>query len=332
MAKTGGQKTMRAAVYRQYGGPEVVAIEQIDRPEPSDGEVLVRVHASTVGSADMRARSLNLPGFGPIGRLAFGIFGPRKKVLGTELAGVVEKVGASVTRFKAGDRVFGDTGAGFGAHAEYKTITEDGPIAHIPGNLSFDKAAAICFGGTVALQFLRDKAGIAVGDTVLVNGASGAVGLAMVQLASYFGARVTGVTSAANVELVRSLGAGTVIDYGAADFARNAEVYDIIVDTVGNAPWSRSRGSLADKGRLLIVSGTLAEMVAAVFVSKKNGKRALPGMALGTGEDLRFLAKLIERGKFTPVIEQIYPFEEIAKAHAHVDTGRKRGSVVINLV
>jgi len=204
---------MRAAVYERYGPPSVVHVAEVQKPTPKDDEVLIRVQATTVTTADWRARSLDLPpGFGPLGRLIFGISGPRQKILGTELSGEIEAVGKAVTRFKPGDTVFAYPGLRMGAHAEYRALSESAAIAPKPANLSHQEAAALCFGGTTALYFFR-QAKLAAGETILVNGATGQVGAAIIQLARHFGARVTGVTSTANLELASSLGAEEVIDY-----------------------------------------------------------------------------------------------------------------------
>jgi len=323
---------MKAAVYHKYGPPDVVELKEIPKPTIKDDEVLIKIVATTVSSADWRARSLSVPaGFGLIVRLVFGISGPRKKVLGTELAGEIVATGKDVTKFKKGDQVFAFPGGNLGCHAEYRTMHEDAPIALKPANLAYEEAAAISFGGTTALDFLRDKGKIQSGEKVLINGASGAVGTAAVQLAKYFGAEVTGVCSSANLELVKSIGADKVIDYTSEDFTKNGETYDIIMDTVGTAPWSRSKDSLTETGRVLLVLAGLSDMLQAPFVSKANGKKAIAGVAREAAEDLRFLAELAEAGKFKPVIDRRYPLEQIAEAHAYVDTGRKRGSVVITV-
>ena len=210
---------MKAVVYTKYGPPNVVALAEVPKPAPKVHEVLIRIHATTVTTGDWRARSLEMPpGFGLLARLVFGVFGPRKSILGTELAGEIEAVGKAVTRFKPGDQVFAFTGASYGCHAEYRTISEAGMIALKPANLSFEEAAALSFGGTTALSFLQGKGGIKRGDKVLIVGASGGVGTAAVQIAKHFGAKVTGVCSTANLELVRSIGADKVIDYTKEDF------------------------------------------------------------------------------------------------------------------
>ena len=323
---------MKAIVYSKYGPPDVVALAGVPKPVPSDHEVLVRIHATTVTTGDWRARSLQLPaGFGLFGRLFFGVFGPRKPILGTELAGEVEAVGSAVTRFKAGDQVFAFTGASYGCHAEYRTMAEDGLIARKPANLSFEEAATLSFGGMNALTFLRDKAGIKHGDSALIVGASGGVGSAAVQLAKHFGAQVTGVCSTANLELVRSIGADKVIDYTREDFAKARETYDIILDTTGTTTFARCENVLKEGGRLVTVQGSLAQALGMERPSKASGKRVIAGVATMKAEDMQLLARLAERGELKPVIDRCYPLESAAKAHAYVDTGRKRGSVVLSV-
>jgi NADPH:quinone reductase-like Zn-dependent oxidoreductase len=323
---------MKAIVYQKYGPPDVVTLAEVPKPVPKDHEVLIRIHATTVTTADWRARSLDMPaGFRLLGRLFFGVFGPRKPILGTELAGEVEAVGNAVTRFKPGDRVFAFTGANYGCHAEYRTMAEDGLIAHKPANLSFDEAATLSFGGTNALAFLRDKAGIKSGDSVLIVGASGGVGTAAVQIAKHFGAVVTGVSSTANLELVRSIGANRVIDYTKEDFATGGETYDIILDTTGTVPFSRCENALKKGGRLIAVQGSLAQALGMERPSKESGKRVIAGVATVNAGDMQFLARLAENGELKPVIDRSYPLENAAQAHRYVDTGRKRGSVALRV-
>ncbi len=217
-----------------------------------------------------------------------------------------------------------------GCHAEYKCMPEDGALALKPANLTYDEAAAISFGGTTAVDFFR-RGRLQSGERVLVNGASGGVGTAAVQLAKHFGADVTGVCSSANVEMVRSLGANHVIDYTKEDFTETGETYDVIVDTVGTAPFSRSKGSLKEKGRLLLVLGGLLDVLQIPWVSMTSSKKVIAGPAPERAEDLRFLAELAEAGEFKPVIDRRYPFEQIAEAHSYVDTGRKKGNVIVTL-
>lgn len=322
---------MKAVVYEKYGPPEVLQIREVEKPAPKDNEVLIKTHATTVTSGDWRVRSLNVPvGFGLITRLVFGITRPRQPILGTELAGVVESVGNHVSKFKVGDQVFAFSDAAMGCYAEYKCMPQDGAMALKPANLTFDEAAAISFGGTTALNFLR-RGKLQRGESVIVIGASGGVGTAVVQLARHFGADVTGVCSTANVELVRSLGARHVIDYTKEDFTQNGKTYDIIVDTAGTAPFSRSKASLKAGGRLLLVLAGLPDMLLIPWGAMTSNKKIIAGPASGRAEDLRFLASLAETGEFKPVIDRRYPFEQIAEAHRYVDSGRKRGNVVITL-
>jgi NADPH:quinone reductase-like Zn-dependent oxidoreductase len=252
-------------------------------------------------------------GFGLISRLVFGISRPRQPILGGELSGEIESVGKAVNNFRVGDQVFAKS-SWLGCYVEYKCMAEDGALALKPANLSHEEAAAISFGGTTALIFFR-RAKIQNGDKVLINGASGGVGTAAVQLARHFGAEVTGVCSTGNLELVKSIGADKVIDYTKEDFAQNSETYDIIVDTVGTAPFSRSRGSLKEGGCLLLVLGTLPDMLQMPWVSMTSSKKVIAGPVSGGAEDLRFLASLADSGQFKSVIDRRYSFERIAEAH-----------------
>jgi NADPH:quinone reductase-like Zn-dependent oxidoreductase len=322
---------MKAIVYERYGPPDVLELREVPTPTPKDREVRIKTHATTVTSGDRRVRSLDVPaGFGPVARVIFGIFKPRNHILGSELAGEVESIGTDVSKFKVGDQVFAFGGVGAGCYAEYRCMPEDGAVALKPANLTYDEAAALSFGGTTALGFFR-RGKLQSGEKVLVNGASGGVGTAAVQLARHFGADVTGVCGTANVELVKSLGANHVIDYTTEDFTERGETYDIIVDTVGTASFSRSKGALKEKGRLLLVFAGLADMLQAPWISMTSGKKVIAGPAAWRAEDLRFLAALAEGGEFKPVIDRRYPFERIVEAHRYVDTGHKRGNVIITL-
>lgn len=319
---------MKAIVYERYGPPDVLEIRDIPKPTPRDHEVLIKVHATTVTALDRRARSLSAPkGFGPMLRLAVGISRPRRPLLGAELSGEVESIGRAVSRFKVGDQVFAGV---MGCYVEYKCVREDGPLALKPPNLSYEEAAAIPFGGLTAMATFR-RARTHGGESVLINGAAGTVGTATVQLARHHGLKVTAVCSGGNVELVGSLGADEVIDYTREDFTRRGESYDIIVDNVGNAPFSRVEGALKKGGRLLVVVPTLPDMLLSPWAALASGKRALPVLARPSAEDLRFLAGLAESGRFKPVIDRRYPFEQIVEAHRYADTGHKRGNVVVTL-
>ena len=322
---------MKAYVCRRYGGPEVIELVDVQKPVPKDNEVLIKIHATTVTSGDWRVRTLKVPkGFGPIARLALGITRPRQPILGTELAGVVEAVGKDVTKFRPGDEVFGFPGGQMSCHAQYRVLAEDGPVALKPSNLSFEEAASLCFGGSTALHFLR-KADIKAGDKVLVIGASGGVGTAMVQLAKHFGAEVTGVTSRANFDLVTSLGADRMVDYAKEDFTVRRETYDIIADAVGATSFARCKGALREKGRLLAIAGGMPEMLASLWVPLTGSKKVIAGPAEERPDDVRRLADLVETGVLRPVIDRRYKFAQMAEAHAYVESGRKRGSVVVSV-
>lgn len=322
---------MRAIVYERFGSPEVLELREVPTPVPASNEVLIRVHATTVSTADWRARSLAMPpGFGAMARLVFGITRPRQPILGTELAGVIERIGSDVTKFSIGDAVFAYTGARMGAHAEYVCMREDGHLALKPPNLTFEQAAALCFGGTVVLGFFR-RGRLKRGDRLLINGASGTIGTAAVQIGVRMGAVVTAVCSGANATLVKSLGASEVIDYTRDDFAASDRQYDAIMDTVGTAGYARSRASLTPGGRLLLVYSSLSDLVKAPIRSLTTSTRVVAGPAPVPVSDVHQVAKLAGAGHFTPVIDRTYPFEQIVDAHRYVDRGHKRGSVAITV-
>jgi NADPH:quinone reductase-like Zn-dependent oxidoreductase len=268
---------VKAIVYETYGPPDVLQLKEIPAPTPKDNELLIEVRATTVTSGDVRMRSLNVPyGFKLLSRLALGIRSPRKQILGQEFSGVVVAVGKNVKSFAVGTPVFGMSDAFGGCYAEYRTIPESESIAVKPANVTFEEAAALCFSGTTALDFFR-KGKLKSGERVLINGASGAVGTAAVQLAKHLGAHVTGVCSTANLELIRSLGADAVIDYTKEDFTRNGELYDIIMDTAGTAPFSRCKDSLKSGGRLLLVLCGLPETLESVWINATTDKKLWPG-------------------------------------------------------
>ncbi|HEV2515563.1 MAG TPA: NAD(P)-dependent alcohol dehydrogenase [Devosia sp.] len=322
---------MRAAVYRSFGGPEVVRVEELPKPVPRAGEVLIRVHASTVSVGDYRMRTRDLPkGLEFFGPLTIGIFAPRKKILGMDFAGVIEAVGEGVTRFKPGDAVVGLTGMKFGGHAEYVTLKQTEAMVLKPEGWSFEDTVALVFGGHTVAECIR-QCTIKPGDEVLVNGASGAVGSSAIQVAKHFGAVVTAVTSAGNAELVRSLGADQVIDYKAEDFTRSGKQYDVIFECVGNAPFERVEQVLKPGGTLLLVIIDLKGMLGAGKDSRRSGKRVIPINFKPKPEDVAFEIELAKAGALRPVIDRIYPLEQVVEAHRHVDTGRKRGSVVLQL-
>lgn len=315
-----------------YGPPDVLKRIEIPKPVPKDTEVLIRTYATTVSSGDWRVRSLTVPaGMGLFARLIFGVLRPRKPILGTELSGVIEDIGAKVTDFKIGDAVIAFPGAAFGAHAEYRVMPQDGNVVHKPENISFEEAAAISFGGTTAYDFLVNKAQLKAGEQVLINGASGSTGTAFVQLAKHLGAEVTGVCSAGNADLVRSLGADHVIDYTTTDFADGTRKYDMIVDTAGTAPWSRAKHAIVQGGRLVLVNGSLLDMVLGPLRACQSGKRLIGGVASEDVALMRNLIALVSEGQYRPVIDTCYDFDQMIDAHRHVDTGHKKGNVVVVL-
>ena len=321
-------KNMKAMVCTQYGGPEVLQLQTVAKPVPKDHEVRIRVHASTVTSADSRIRRAD-----PfLIRFMSGLIKPKKGILGNELAGEIEAVGKKVTRFKVGDQVFGASGFEMGAHAEYICLPEDGALAKLPANMSYEEAAAIPFGATASLDFLRDKGNIQPGQKVLIYGASGSLGTAAIQLARHFGAEVTGVCSTSNIELVKSLGAHQVIDYTKEDLTGYQETYDIIFDTIGKSPFSESVRALKKDGTYLrAVHMAISPLFQGLWVSMTSKRKVVGGVALERQEDLVFLKELIEAGKMRSVVDRQYPLEQTAEAHRYVDKGHKKGNVVITL-
>ncbi len=323
---------MKAVICERYGGPEVLKLVDVPKPEPKANEVLIKIHATTVNSGDARVRALRVPlGLGIVVRLSMGVFRLKQPILGFDLAGEVEAVGSAVTRFKPGDRVVGAGDFTLGCHAEYRCLLEDGALVHKPESLTYAEAVSLSFGGSTAADFFS-RAGLKSGEAVLINGASGAVGTASVQIAKYHGAAVTGVASAANLELVASLGADHVIDYAKEDFAKSGATYDVIMDTVGNAPFSRVKGSLKPGGRFLMITGNVPQMIEAALRKQVIGGVANASDPVFGERPFDYLMRLAEEGALKPVIDRTYPLEEIAAAHAYVDTGRKKGSVVIEVV
>jgi NADPH2:quinone reductase len=315
---------MKAIVYTQYGSPDVLQCKNIDKPTPRDNEVLIRIYASTVTSACCMLRK----GEPLWGRVILGFLRPRRQILGMELAGEVEAVGKSVTRFKAGDQVYGFTGFGLGAYAQYTCMPEHGSLALKPTNTTYEEAVAAVDGASTALYFLKDKAHIRSGHRVLINGAAGSIGSHAVQLAKYFGAEVTGVCSTRNIDLVRSLGADHVIDYTKDNFTRSDATYDIIFDTVGKSSFLQCRRVLAPNGCYLPTTG-LINNVFALWTWLRGGKRVITGMSIEKNEALVFLRGLIEAGRLTSIIDRCYALDDIADAHRYVDMGHKKGNVII---
>jgi NADPH:quinone reductase-like Zn-dependent oxidoreductase len=325
---------MKAMVYNQYGPAEVLHLAEVAKPTPKDNEVLIKIHAATVTAGDCNARGFTFvpPGFGLLARLAFGLRRPKQPILGFELAGEIEAVGKAVTRFQEGDQVWGILKERSGAYAEYICLPENARLVKKTAGITFDEAASVPFGGTTALYFLRDVAKLQPGQKILIVGASGGTGVYAVQLAKYYGAEVTGVCSTANLELVRSLGADKVVDYTREDFTQNGETYDVILDMVpGRSAFARYRASLKPGGLYLAGAGGPDVFAQMAWTSLTGGRKAVAGMAPDRREDLVFLNELFEAGKIKPVIDRRYPLEQTAEAHRYVDTGHKRGSVVITI-
>jgi NADPH:quinone reductase-like Zn-dependent oxidoreductase len=325
---------MKAIVFTEYGPPDVLQLKEVEKPNPKEDEVLIKVYATTVSSGDytMRSSPVSIRFMALLFGFNFGFIRPKYQILGNELAGEIESVGVDVKRFKEGDQVFGHAGDGFGANAEYVCLPEDGELAIKPANMTYEEAAAVPHGAHSALFFLRDKGNIQSGQKVLIYGASGSVGAYAVQLAKYFGAEVTGVCSTTNVELVKSLGAGKVIDYTKEDFTKTGQTYDIIYETVGKSSFSRNLSSLKEKGIYLAGSATeLPKIVQMQWTSMRSDKEIIFGVAPGGKEYLIFLKELIEAGKIKAVIDRRYPLEQTAEAHRYVDKGHKKGNVVITV-
>lgn len=299
-----GRPTMTAAVYRRFGGPDVVSVEQVPIPTPKPDEVLIRVHASTVSIADHRSRTRDIPkGLGLLAAFGLGVFRPRHPILGMDVAGVVESTGSAVTKFRPGDRVIALLGDDFGGHAQYARISQDGPVALAPTGMSFDEAVTLVFGGTTMHRFFT-HAQIGPGTRMLVNGASGACGTAAIMIAKARGAHVTAVTSGKNAELVTQLGADEVIDYTTTDFATTGDAYDVIAECVGNAPYERVKDVIRPGGALLMVIVDLGSMLRSRGQSRRSGKNITAGDDTNTGADLAELVALAESGQYRPVIDR----------------------------
>lgn len=317
---------MKAIVFKEYGGPEVLQLRELEKPEPKDHEILIRIRATAVNSADWRLRTAD-----PFAvRFFFGLFKPKNPVLGVVLAGEVEKTGSKVTLFKTGDPVFGLTDMSLGAYAEYGCFPETAAFALKPQNTSFEEAACIPFGAHTALFFLK-KANIQKGQKVLIYGASGAVGTAAVQLAKYYGAEVTGVCSTANTSMVQSLGADKVIDYTQEDFTQTGETYDLIFETVDKAPVFNIAKMLQRNGTLILGSAMLTGAIQGLWISLTSRKKVLIGEAKATAGDMNFLKELMEAGKLKAVIDRTYPLAQMAEAHAYAEKGHKKGNVAISV-
>jgi len=320
---------MKAIICTAYGGPEVMQIQEIDKPTPRDNEVLIKISATTVTSADVRIRKAD-----PfLARLFYGLLKPKDNmILGSELAGEIEAIGKNVTQFKPGDLVFAGAGITLGANADYLCMNETDAIAVKPNHLTYEEAASIPFGATTSLIFLRDKGKIRPGQKILIYGASGALGVAAVQLAKSFGAEVTGVCSTVNLALIKNLGADQVIDYTQADFTQNKNTYDLVFDTVGKSSFSGCLSVLKPNGIYLrAVHFTPIPILRGLWTSITSSKKVVGGVAIESQEHLIFIKELIEQGKLKPVIDRCYPMTQVAEAHQYVEQGHKKGNVVITI-
>jgi NADPH:quinone reductase-like Zn-dependent oxidoreductase len=330
---------MKAAIYTEYGSPDVLRIEEAKKPVPKDNEILIKIHAVSINFGDLLARNMKTVTPGKFSmplplwlltRIAFGFNKPRIKILGSEFAGEIEAVGKNVRRFKEGEQVFGYLGPSMGANAEYMCMRESKLVAVKPTNLSYEEAAAIPYGALTALNLLR-KVKIRSGDKVLINGASGGIGSAAVQLAKYYGAEVTGVCGTPRLELVKSLGADHVIDYTKEDFTQNGETYNLIVDILGKRTFSRCQNALKPKGCYLLASFKTGQLWQMMLTKMKGDKRVLCALSTEGLNDLLFVKGLIEAGRIKSVIDRCFPLEAIAEAHRYVESGAKKGNVVITM-
>lgn len=330
---------MKAVVYTEYGPPDVLQLKEMEKPAPRDNEILIRNHATTVNIGDIWARNFKeitpsrftmpLPLWLP-SRIYFGFTKPRINILGSEFAGEVEAVGQDVKRFRKGDQVFGYRGQSMGANAEYLCVPEDGLVAIKPANMTYEEAAAVPYGALTALSLLR-KVNIQRGQKVLINGASGSIGSAAVQLARYFEAEVTGVCSTPGMEFVKALGADKVIDYTREDFTKNGETYDLIFDILGKSSFSSCQNSLKQNGIYLLASFKMKQLFQMLWTSRRNGKKVICALSSESPEDLVLIRKLVEEGKIRSIIDRRYTLEQAAEAHRYVETGYKTGSVIITV-
>jgi NADPH:quinone reductase-like Zn-dependent oxidoreductase len=325
---------MKAILHTQYGPPDLLQFKEVDKPVPKDNEVLIAVHATTVSTGDCNMRNFTFvtKSMRPMARLMFGVGKPWKaRILGTQLAGEVERVGKDVKKFKSGDRVVASTGMAGGGHAQYACLREKGALTIMPDSLSWEEAVVIPFGANTASYFLRDLGKIQAGQNLLIIGASGSIGSAGVQLAKHVGANVTAVCSGANVEMVRSLGADKVIDYTKEDFTKNGKTYDLIFDIVGATTFHRCQDSLTPKGVFLQNIMGLTDILRMLWTSIAGRKKLKGGVAMENLERLTFIVELAAAGKLKPVIDRSYPLDQIAEAFKYVEQGHKKGNVVITV-
>jgi NADPH:quinone reductase-like Zn-dependent oxidoreductase len=324
---------MKAIVCTAYGGPDVLKLEEVVKPRPKDGEVLVRIHATTVSRADCEIRRFEFPAWIwlPI-RLAFGVVRPRVRILGQEFAGEVEALGDGATSFAPGDRVYGTTGIGLGAYAEYVRAggrRAGSVVAPMPATMSYVEAAAVPYGATEAFRFLRKGGIIGAGQRVLIIGAGGSFGTYAVQLAKLTGAEVVAVDSTGKLEMLREIGADQVIDYTERDFTDGAGNFDIVFDVVGRAPFGRVVRLLRPRGRYVVANPHTSQFIRGLWTSLTSDKKMVFSSGTGTGEHLRAVTELVEAGKLRPIIDRQYPLDQMAEAHRYAETEQKQGNIVI---
>jgi NADPH:quinone reductase-like Zn-dependent oxidoreductase len=330
---------MKAIVYTEYGPPDVLQLKEVEKPTPKDDEVLIRIHATSVNFGDIAARNFGnishreffmpLP-FYIIGGLQLGFSKPKNTILGNELAGELEAVGKDVTSFKPGDQVFGYTSQGVRSYAEYRCMPEDGFVRLKPVNMTYEEAAVVPYGALMALDLLR-KVDIQSGQKILINGASGGIGSAVVQLAKHYGAEVTGVCGTPRLEFVKSLGADKVIDYTKEDFTQNGETYDLIVDVLGKSSFAQCKDSLKEEGKYVMTSFKMRDFVDMLRTSFGGGKKAICAILVAKSEDLVQTKELVEAGKLKAVIDKSFQLEQTADAHRYVESGQKKGNIVITV-
>jgi NADPH:quinone reductase-like Zn-dependent oxidoreductase len=331
---------MKAIVYTEYGTPDVLHIKEMEKPTPKDNEILVRIHATSLNVGDLWARnfkaitpskfSMPLPLWLP-SRMYFGITKPRINILGNEFAGVVEAVGKDVKRFKKGDQVFGYRGQSMGANAEYLCMAENGMVTVKPANINYEEAAVIPYGALTALPLLR-RVNIQRGQKVLINGASGGIGSAAVQLAKYYGAEVTGVCGTPRLGFVKALGADKVIDYTKEDFTQNGETYDLIFDIMNKSSFEKCKDSLKPNGIYLLASFKMKQLFQMMWTSRTSDRKVICALSMENLEDMELTRKLVEEGKIKAIVDKRFPMERAAEAHCYVESGDKAGSVVITFV
>lgn len=320
---------MKAVIYKKFGAPEVLELVEIAKPVPQKDEVLIKIKATTVTNADCYMRRADTL----FSRIILGLFKPKKRyqILGTEFSGIIAAVGTEVQEWRTGDEIFGFRGFGTGCYAEFKCMKSTGSLALKPKNVTLEEAASLVDGATTALFFLKEKAGIKPGQKVLINGASGSIGTFAVQLAKYFGAEVTGVCSSKNIELVTSLGADKVIDYSKVDFTKNHESYDIIFDTVSKSTFGKCKNVLTKNGLYIDTMFSFTRVLQSIWTNRFCKKKVIFAMSVNKKTALNYIKELVENGKLKTIIDRIYTLDQLTDAHKYVESGHKKGNVVVKI-